>query len=115
MASIQSCPKTKLRVNEWLTLCIAVRDEINSANRDISLFKPQFDAFDANIIQFDNSLNRLSKSEYTKKSNEMKRKLNASREGLFKKISGDLSNTKEEIATAAVSLMIIVGMHADCP
>lgn len=108
MANIQTCPKTRLRANEWLTLCISARDEINSANRDISLFKPEFDAFDANIIQFDNSLNRLSKSEYTKKSNDMKRKLNASRDGLFKKIAADLSSSHDDIVAAAVSLMIVV-------
>ena len=108
MANIQTCPKTRLRDNEWLTLCISVKNEIQRADRDISLFKPEFDSFDACIIQFDNSLNRLSKSEYTRKSNEAKRRLNASRDGLFKKISGDLSNSNNDIAAAAVSLKIVV-------
>lgn len=108
MANIQTCPKTRLRANEFLTFCLAVKNEIQRADRDISLYKPEFDSFDANIIQFDNSLNRLSKSEYTKKSNEAKRRLNASRDGLFKKIAGDLSNTNQEIAAASVSLMIVV-------
>ena len=108
MANIQTCPKTRLRANEWLTLCISVKNEIQRADRDISLFKPEFDSFDACINQFDNSLNRLSKSEYTRKSNEAKRRLNASRDGLFKKISGDLSNSNNDIAAAAVSLKIVV-------
>ncbi|WP_455639895.1 DUF6261 family protein [Parabacteroides sp.] len=108
MANIQTCPKTRLRTNEWLTLCITIKNEIQRADRDISLFKPEFDSFDACIIQFDNSLNRLSKSEYTKKSNELKRRLNASRNGLFKKITGDQSDSHADIAAAAVSLMIVV-------
>lgn len=107
MAKIQTCPKTRLRGNEFLTFCISIRDQINTANRDITLFKAQYDVFDVGIDNYDNSLNRLSKSEYTKKSNEAKRRLNKSRTGLFKKISGDTSNSKTEIAQAAVSLMIV--------
>lgn len=108
MAHIQTCPKTRLRANEWLTFCISIKNEIQRADRDISIFKPEFDSFDACIIQFDNSLNRLSKSEYTKKSNESKRRLNASRDGLFKKIAADLSNSHDDFVAAAVSLMIVV-------
>lgn len=107
MAKIQTCPKTRLRGNEFLTLCISIRDQINSANRDITLFKPQYDLFDTRINNYDNSLNRLNKSEYTTKTNEVKRRLNKSRTGLFLKISGDISNSNTEIAQAAVSLMIV--------
>lgn len=109
MANIQTCPKTRLRGNEWLTFCISAKDEINKADRDISLFKPEYDSFDACIIQFDNSLNRLSKSEFTKKSNEAKRRLNTSRTGLFKKIEAELSSSHSDFVAAAVSLMIVVG------
>lgn len=108
MIKIQSCPKTALRDNEWLTVCVAIRDEINTANTDITIFKPQFDKFKVDIIQFDNSINRLSKSEYTLKANEGKRRNNASRNGLFKNIEAALSNTHADFAAAAVTLMIVV-------
>lgn len=108
MANIQTCPKTRLRANEWLTFCVSIKNEIQRADRDISLFKPEFDSFDACIIQFDNSLNRLSKSEYTKKSNAVKRRLNASRDGLFKKILAELSSSHDDFVAAAVSLKIVI-------
>lgn len=107
MAHIQTCPKTKLRANEWLTLCITVKDEIKRADRSLSLYETEYNNFNAAIIQYDNSLNRLTKSEYAKLSNEVKRKLNASRSGLFKKIAAELSNTNSEINAAAISLMIV--------
>lgn len=108
MANIQTCPKTALRCNEWLTLCIAVRDEITKADRDITLFKPEFDDFNLKINHLDNSLNRLNKSEYTKKSNEAKRRLNTSRGGLFKIIKAGLSSSHKEFVEAAESLTIVV-------
>ena len=108
MANIQTCPKTKLRNNEWLTFCITIRDKINTANADITLFKIEYDNLNLGITNFDNSINRLSKSAYTLISNESKRQLNASRDGLFKKIKADLSSTHNDFVEAAKSLMIVV-------
>ena len=107
MANIQTCPKTRLRGNEWLTLCLSVKDEINKADRDISLFKSEYLFFKDCIIEFDNSLNRLSKSVFTKKSNEAKRRLNISRTGLFKKIEAELSSSHSDFVEAAASLKIV--------
>lgn len=111
MAKIQSCPKTLIKNSEWLTFCITIRDEINSANRDITVFKPQFTAFNDSIIQFDNSLNRISKSQYTKVMKEIKYRLNTSRTGLFKKVEAELSSSHSDMANAATVLKIITDKY----
>ena len=108
MAHIQTCPKTKLRNNEWLTFCITIRDKINSTDGDLTKFKTEYDKLCLGITNFDNSLNRLNKSTYTLLSNESKRQLNASRGGLFKKIKADLSSTHDDFVEAAKRLMIVV-------
>lgn len=108
MIKIQSCPKTQLRDNEWFTLCTSVKDEINTANADVTKFKSQYDNFNACLVQYDNSLNKLSKSEYTLKSNEGKRKSNASRDGLFNMIRSGLSSSHDDFVAASISLMVVV-------
>lgn len=108
MPQIQLCPKSLLRNNEWLTFCITIRDEIASANRDITVFKKQFDKFSDCILEYDNSLNRLSKSQYTKLMKMMKYKLNTSRTGLFKKVEAELSNSNDDLVAAATALHIII-------
>lgn len=108
MANIQNCPKTALRYNEWLTFCVTIRDEMKNTNFDISPFKAQYDTFDACIIQFENSINRLNKSIYTKKMKDQKRRLNASRDGLFKKIVAELSSSKGDFVAAATNLKIVI-------
>lgn len=85
MAQIQTCPKSMLKNNEWLTFCMTIRDEITSANRDITVFKSKYDKFSTCILEYDNSINRLTRSQYTKLMKTMKYTLNISRTGLFKK------------------------------
>lgn len=107
MAVIQLCPKARFRGNEFLAFCISIRDYIEEYNVDTSKFPSFYNTFSIGIDQLQNSLNRLSKSVYTKKLKEAKKKLNELRNGLFKKIQGDKGNLNEEIAQASKELMIV--------
>lgn len=73
-----------------------------------TFFKPEFNSFEAAINQFDNSTNRLSRSQYTKQISEQKYRLNASRTGLFKKVEAELSSSHDDFVQAAITLKIIV-------
>lgn len=111
MAQIQTCPKSMLKNNEWLTFCMTIRDEITAANRDITVFKSKYDKFSTCILEYDNSINRLTRSQYTKLMKTMKYTLNISRTGLFKKVEAELSSSHADFVAAATALSIVVDKY----
>lgn len=111
MAYIQTCPKTQVHNNEWLTACKTIRDKILESNAGQLAFKTQFDGFTFSIVEMENSSLKYSVTEYVLKSNAAKRKSNTSRISLFNKIKSESKRTNAVKGEAGKALLGIVRNH----
>lgn len=111
MAYIQTCPKTQVRNNEWLTACKTIRDKILENNAGQLLFKTQFDGFTFSIVEMENSSLKYSVTEFVLKSNAAKRQSNNTRMSLFNKIKSESKRTNAVKSAAGKTLLGIVKNH----
>lgn len=73
MAKIQSAPKTKMTVSEFYYFCLFILNYLSASNFSILKFKTAFNYFKEKFDGYDNSINKISKMDYNKKSSDMKR------------------------------------------
>ena len=108
MAKIQSAPKTKMTVSEFYYFCLFILNYLSASNFSILKFKTAFNYFKEKFDGYDNSINKISKMDYNKKSSDMKKKLNASRTGLFNVISGLSVSAIADIKEAATIVLDLI-------
>jgi uncharacterized protein with NRDE domain len=103
MAKIQSAPKTRMTISEFYYFCLFIVNYLSASNFSVLKFKTAFNYFKDKFDGYDNSINKISKMDYDKKAVNMKKKLNASRTGLFNMVSGLSASSVADIKTAAPS------------
>lgn len=108
MSKIQSAPKTKMTNSEFYNFCLLILNYLEAINLSVLLFKSSFDAFKARFNAYNDSLHKIGKADYDKKVIHMKKKLNASRTGLFNIISGLSVSQVDDIREAAMTLVDLI-------
>lgn len=113
MATIQSVPKTKFTQSEWLNFCIFIVNYLNASNFSVLKFDKESKLFNAKVDQFDGSLNKISKADYSLRSKELKKKINASRIGFYNLVKGELSSEDAETAAAAAIIFEVLKKYTN--
>lgn len=108
MAKIQSAPKTKMTVSEYYYFCLFIVNYLSASNYSVLKFKSAFDYFKEKFGGYSDSINKISKMDYNKKSADMKKKLNSSRTGIFNVIAGLSASAITDIKEAATILLNLV-------
>lgn len=101
MARIQSAPKTKMRISEFYYFSLFILNYLSASDFSVLKFKTAFNYFKEKFEGYDNSINKISKMDYKKRSADMKKKLNKSRTGIFNIISGLSESAIADIQEAA--------------
>ena len=108
MAKIQSAPKTRMTISEFYYFCLFIVNYLSASNFSVLKFKTAFNYFKDKFDGYDNSINKISKMDYDKKAVNMKKKLNASRTGLFNMVSGLSASSVADIKTAATIVLDLI-------
>lgn len=108
MAKIQSAPKSKMSVSEFYYFCLFIINYLSAANFAVLKFKTAFNNFKEKFDAYSDSINKISKMDYDKKSADMKKKLNTSRTGFFNVISGLSVSAVADVKGAATILLDLI-------
>ncbi len=111
MAKIQSFAKSRLKINELLSFCQAVYNQILTANPDITKFQPQLDKFKEAIADLDASSMKILKSSWTDTMKSTNKVRNQIRSSIFSLIRGYNAEPDGENKKAAVFLMPMVDRY----
>lgn len=105
MATIQSVPKSRMTNSELLNFCLLIIRYISDSNYSILKFKSVFNLFADSQKNFDNSLNKISKSVYWAQIKILKVKINDSRISLYNLVFAESKSQDEEVRKAAQLLL----------
>ena len=108
MANIGSAPKSKMTNSELLNFCLLITNYINSSNFAVLKFKAEATNFEQKQIQFDGSINKISKQVYWLKVKDLKARINNSRIGFYNLVKGETTSEDPLIASAAKVLYAIL-------
>lgn len=108
MAQIQSAPKTKMKVSEFYYFCLLIFNYLSASNFSVLKFQTYFDYFTDKFGGYGDSIHKLSKMDYNKKSGDMKKKLNFARTSLFNLIASNKVSDLPDIKEAALILMDLI-------
>lgn len=92
MATIQSAPKSKMTNSELLNFCQLIINYLSSSNFSVLKFNNEFNLLKDKHKQFDNSINKISKTSYWTKAKILKEKINKSRVGFMSLVFGETSS-----------------------
>lgn len=101
MAEIQKTPKTRMTNSELLIFCSLILNYLKAVNLAILKFKNELNLFDDRWTQFNNSLNKISKTTYWMKVKILKPKINSSRSGFYNLVLGEKSSQDPATRAAA--------------
>ena len=107
MAKIQNLPKARLTLGQFLTAGITIKQKLDTVNLSVLLIKTQKESYDLALENFNNSMTKITKSEYTTKMSALKNRSNKSRNGFFLLIKGNLTSSVAAQREAANSLIIL--------
>lgn len=105
MATIQSVPKTKMTNSELINFCLLIINHISESNFSVLKFKSVYNLFLEGYKNFDNSLNKISKTAYWARVRVLKSKINESRSGLYNLVLAESKSQDSEIREAAKTLL----------
>lgn len=105
MATIQSVPKSKMTNSEFINFCLLIINHISESNFSVLKFKSVYNLFLEGYKNFDNSLNKISKTAYWARVRVLKSKINESRSGLYNLVLAESKSQDSEIREAAKTLL----------
>lgn len=108
MANIQSAPKSRLTNSELLTFSLLIINQISSTNFSVLKFKSHYNSFVGSHNDFNNSLNKITRTVYWSRAKELKVKIKNARSGLYNIVLGESKSLDPEIKECAQSVITVL-------
>lgn len=105
MATIQSVPKSKMTNSELINFSLLIINHIGESDFSVLKFKSAYNLFLEGYKNFDNSLNKISKTSYWAQVRVLKTKANESRSSLYNLVLAESKSQDTEIRDAAKILL----------